>query len=200
MQSPAHKMKLFYFFIFLLCICVVNAYHPGENISLDYKSIVDVSYPCILKNNTVYLSGDITIGEQECTIYYYNYSEGQEESGSTSGGYLRTICNYTSCINNKTIKMCRYGNNKYNITIKCISNKTVIVPFIKSNQTITITKSNESTEFNQTLVMQPLNETILISPPDKPEKKSYVWLIIIVILIGGIVIFLLIMWMGRYWQ
>jgi hypothetical protein len=191
-------MKLFYFFIFLLCICFVNAYHPGENISLDYKNIVDVSYPCILKNNTVYLSGDITLGEKECIISYYDNYDEQEESSSTSSGYLRTICNYTSCINNRTIKMCRYGNNKYNITIKCVSNEKVIIPTIKDSHTPTINEPNESTE--TVAKIGPLNETIFISSLDEPEKKSYVWLIIIVILIAGIVLFLLIMGIRGYEQ
>ncbi len=64
------KMKqIFIFsFLFLCSILIVSSYSAGEELNLSYSNITNVTYPCLLINQSVYLSGNIPIGNHSCNI------------------------------------------------------------------------------------------------------------------------------------
>lgn len=190
-------MKFFYFFIFLVCIAIVSGYYPGEKLNVSYSDILSVSYPCLLINHSVYISGDVNVGSNECAITYYDYYEQTEisTSSSRSGG---AICTYTSCINNKKIGVCRKGGIRYNITMKCTSNITLNIT-IPINDII-ITSSKEQYYYPQELLAKILinqtNQTYVninhineSSNTTKRETKEPNYLLIILVSFG--VVFLL---------
>ena len=95
------KMKqIFIFsFLFLCSILIVSSYSAGEKLNLSYSNITNVTPPCLLINQHIYLSGNIPIGNNNCTITYYGNVTEQiiiDNGGSSGGGgrsYRRTkIC------------------------------------------------------------------------------------------------------------
>ena len=82
------KMKhIFIFsFLFLCSILIVSSYSAGEKLNLSYSNITNVTYPCLLINQSVYLSGDILIGNNNCTITYFNNVTEQIVIDNRGGG------------------------------------------------------------------------------------------------------------------
>ena len=68
------KMRqVFLFSFFFLCsILIVSSYSAGEELNLSYSNITNVTYPCLLINQSIYLSGNIPIGNNNCTITYFD--------------------------------------------------------------------------------------------------------------------------------
>jgi hypothetical protein len=199
------------FFIFLFLIPFTLAYSTGEKLNLSYSNITDADYPCEFRNGSVYLRGDINVGEQDCLITYYDsYTEEVVTTPSSSGGGSsgsKVICTpWKECVNNRTLRLCNIGKRNYNQTKSCISNETQkkiqhSFTYILKNQTTFNSIGELNKQEEQTVVeVQPITPTQVTQEviPTTENKKgfSWVWIIVGVVLILVVVGFIFI-WMEQ---
>ena len=121
------KMKqIFLFsFLFLYSIFLVTSYSAGEKLNLSYSNITNVTHPCLLINESIYLSGGISLGDNSCNITFIdNVTESITFSSNNGGGggsssdkTIEYISNWnctrwTDCQpNNKATRNCTNPNN-----------------------------------------------------------------------------------------
>lgn len=117
--------KLVLFFLFTEA-ALISSYSPGEQLNLTYENITDATYPCILINNSVYISGDSMLGDIECNITYSTvvYTEEvvvKSSGGGSNSGYRSAVrCTvWDACINNTATRLCTAGSKKYTQTKSC---------------------------------------------------------------------------------
>lgn len=171
MSQLVHKLSLFFIFLFLASFAY--AYKAGEKLDVSYPNLVSVDYPCYIFNNSIYIYGNVSIGNNDCTIYYENYVEETttSSSGSSGGGSIGLKCSsWGDCINNKTVRHCTIGKTNYTQSKNCISNNTTtkiikeqIVQPIETIENMTINHTANITTINQTADKKSSNiVTILI--------------------------------------
>lgn len=183
-------MRFLFFFLFILCISLVSGYSAGEIITLPYNNITNTTYPCILLNDTIYLSGDVNVGDVSCDITYYEYYEEPVASTSFSGsGGVAPVCaNWSECVNNKTKRVCSipYTKVTYNQTKSCVTNITH-----SEESIINLTKEiiKESIPITTTInitVNQTVNDTVTQEP-----KQNNIITQIVLIFFGAVILLIL---------
>lgn len=119
------KQIFLFSFLFLYSIFLVTSYSAGEKLNLSYSNITNVTYPCLLINESIYLSGSIGLGDNSCNITFIgNVTESITFSSNNGGGggsssdkiieYISdwNCTGWTDCQpNNKATRNCTSINN-----------------------------------------------------------------------------------------
>ena len=197
-------MKPFFIFLFLFVVSMsfVISYSAGEKLNLSYSNITNVTYPCLLINGSVYLSGNISLGDNSCDITFIdNVTEVipvGSNSGGGGGGSKNSKCDanwncttWTACSINRTMtRECKDLN-------ECNEEK----PFVKRTCYFHIPKAEQPKIDTPTeglviappievanVTMEVFNDTTLVVSP--PPKINYMLLFILISVIFVLIFYL----------
>ena len=199
------KMKqIFIFsFLFLCSILIVSSYSAGEELNLSIWDIVysnitnitNVTYPCLLINQSVYLSGNIPIGSNNCTITYFDNITKQiiidnNGNGGGGGGSSRSrtrVCTpYWKCTEWTNCQSNSRATRECNDLNECNATK----PSEKRYCYYYVVKEEAEVIEQVEQIEQPVEE----QKETEETKKSWLWLYILIglglIILLGVGVFL----------
>lgn len=74
------------YFLFLFLIPLALAYNPGDRLDLSYSNVTNVTFPCELRNNSIYIANNAPTGDLSCNITYWGYESPVTISTGGGGG------------------------------------------------------------------------------------------------------------------
>ena len=198
MERSVKMKQIFIFsFLFLYSIFIVSSYSAGEELNLSYSNITNVTYPCLLINQSVYLSGNISIGNNSCIITYFDNVTEQitidddDDNGGGGGGSSSSSSGKRACTakwkctswgnckpGNKAIRKCTNTNNCYKNKPK--EERYCYYPVATAELTEPLEEVNA--------IEQPQEEQETTEPPIEEETKRkgislWWWIAIVVFLL-----------------